>query len=72
MSADLDGDQREARIRLAARLDEADLRALHGARIRLDPVCAWSRREGRVVARLQERLGAVILSDRPWPDAPPY
>ncbi|WP_286693431.1 ATP-dependent helicase C-terminal domain-containing protein, partial [Paracoccus sp. SCN 68-21] len=71
VALDLDGDQREARIRLAARLDEGDLRALHGARIGQQAVCAWSRREGRIVARLQERLGALVLSDRPWPDAPP-
>ncbi|MCG6112028.1 MAG: ATP-dependent helicase HrpB [Paracoccus sp.] len=70
VALDLDGDQREARIRLAARLDEGDLWALHGARIGQQAVCAWSRREGRVVARLQERLGALVLSDRPWPDAP--
>ncbi|TJZ86554.1 ATP-dependent helicase HrpB [Paracoccus hibiscisoli] len=71
VALDLDGDQREARIRLAARLDEGDLRALHGDRIGQQAVCAWSRREGRIVARLQERLGALVLSERPWPDAPP-
>ncbi|WDA13870.1 ATP-dependent helicase HrpB [Paracoccus marcusii] len=70
VALDLDGDQREARIRLAARLDEGDLRALHGDRIGQQALCEWSRREGRVVARLQERLGALVLSDRPWPDAP--
>jgi len=70
VALDLDGDQREARIRLAARLDEADLRALHGDRIGQQALCEWSRREGRVVARVQERLGALVLSDRPWPDAP--
>lgn len=71
VALDLDGDQREARIRLAARLEEGELRALHGERIRLEAVCDWSRREGRVVARRQERLGALVLSDQPWPDAPP-
>ena len=70
VALDLDGDQREARIRLAARLDEGDLRALHGDRIGQQALCEWSRREGRVVARLQERLGALVLSDRPRPDAP--
>lgn len=71
VALDLDGDQREARIRVAARLDEGELRALHGDRIRQEAVCDWSRREGRVVARRQERLGALVLSDQPWPDAPP-
>ena len=27
-------------------------------------------REGRVLARRQDRLGALVLSDRPWADAP--
>jgi len=69
-AADLDGDAREARIRMAARLSEADLRALHGDRIETVEICEWSRREGRVLARVQDRLGALVLSDRAWPDAP--
>ncbi|MTE02014.1 ATP-dependent helicase HrpB [Paracoccus sp. YIM 132242] len=70
VAADLDGDAREARVRMAARLSEADLRALHGERIESVEICEWSRREGRVLARVQERLGALVLSDRVWPDAP--
>ncbi|MFC3167038.1 ATP-dependent helicase HrpB [Paracoccus fontiphilus] len=71
VAADLDGDGREARIRMAARLGEGELRALHGERIETVKLCEWSRREGRVLARVQERLGALVLSDRPWPEAPP-
>ncbi|VDS07275.1 ATP-dependent RNA helicase HrpB [Paracoccus haematequi] len=71
VAVDLDGDQREARIRMAARLDEADLRALHGGRIETVALCEWSRREGRVLARVQKRLGALVLSDRAWPEVPP-
>ena len=70
VAADLDGDGREARIRMAARLDEGALRALHGDRIEAVRLCVWSRREGRVLARVQDRLGALVLSDRPWADAP--
>ena len=70
VALDLDGDTREARIRLAASLDEADLRAIHGDRIETLRICEWSRREGRIMAREQERLGALILSDRVWTDAP--
>ena len=71
VAADLDGDGREARIRLAARLAEGDLRQLHGGRIETVQICEWSRREGRVLARMQDRLGALILSDRAWSEAPP-
>ena len=70
VAVDLDGDQREARIRMAATLDEAELRALHGDRIDPVQVCEWSRRDNRVIAREQDRLGALVLSDRIWRDAP--
>ncbi|HRO16278.1 MAG TPA: ATP-dependent helicase HrpB, partial [Paracoccus sp. (in: a-proteobacteria)] len=73
VATDLDGDAREARIRIAAALDESDLRGLYGDRIAMVEVVEWSRREGRVLARRQERLGALVLSDRaldnPAPDA---
>lgn len=71
VALDLDGDQREARIRLAARLEEAELRAIHGDRIELRQLCLWSRRDARILARRQEVLGALVLADAPWPDAPP-
>ena len=71
VATDLDGDAREARIRQAAPLSDADLREVHGARIHWHETVEWSRREGRVLARRQERLGALVLDDRPWPEAPP-
>lgn len=71
VATDLDGDPREARIRQAAPIAESALRALFADRIALVRVCDWSRRDRRVVAREQERLGALALADRPWTSAPP-
>ncbi|MCF8487203.1 MAG: ATP-dependent helicase HrpB [Rhodobacteraceae bacterium] len=71
VATDLDGDLREAQIRQAATLSEADLRALYADRIHWHQVCDWSRREGKVIARRQERFGALVLAERPWPEAPP-
>lgn len=71
VATDLDGDPREARLRQAIVLPETALRGLFADRIGWHDVCEWSRREGRVLARRQERLGALVLDDRPWPDAPP-
>jgi len=71
VATDLDGDQREARIRLAAPLSESELRRVHGKRIGWHEICKWSRRERRVVARLQERFGAITLDDRHWHNAAP-
>ncbi|SES42347.1 ATP-dependent helicase HrpB [Tranquillimonas rosea] len=66
-----DGNPREAKIRQAAPLAESALREVLSDRIAWHETCAWSRRERRVVTRQQERLGAVVLDDRHWPDAPP-
>ncbi|MBM2575084.1 ATP-dependent helicase HrpB [Jannaschia sp. Os4] len=71
VAADLDGDRREARVRRALALSEAELREVHGARIAWVDLCAWSPRDRRVQARRQERLGAIVLDDRVWRGAPP-
>ncbi|NNE51137.1 MAG: ATP-dependent helicase HrpB [Sulfitobacter sp.] len=69
VATDLDGDPREARIRQAARLNEAELRATFPDQISWHEVCTWSRREGRVLTRRQERFGALVLDDRSWAEA---
>jgi len=71
VATDLDGAGREARIRMALPLGEAELRAVLDDRIGWVETVAWSRREGRVVARRQERLGAIALDARTWRAAPP-
>ncbi|MFT4014185.1 MAG: ATP-dependent helicase HrpB [Paracoccus sp. (in: a-proteobacteria)] len=71
VATDLDGDTREARIRMAAPLAEDEVRALFGDRIELVETVEWSRRDGRILARRQERLGALVLSDRALDDPDP-
>ncbi|MHA7887112.1 ATP-dependent helicase HrpB [Roseicyclus sp.] len=70
VAVDLDGDRREARVRQAAAITEGELRALYGDRIAWVDACHWSKRHRRVEARQQERLGALVLDDRIWRDAP--
>tara|TARA_R110002072_G_scaffold58997_10_gene150064 strand:- start:457 stop:2871 length:2415 start_codon:yes stop_codon:yes gene_type:complete len=70
VATDLDGDPREARIRQAARISEAEVREAFGTQIAWHDVCTWSRREARVLTRQQERLGALVLDDRSWAQAP--
>ncbi|EIE48703.1 ATP-dependent helicase HrpB [Citreicella sp. 357] len=67
---DTDGNPREARIRQAIQIGESDLRALFADQIGWENSCAWSKRDRRVVARQQEKLGAIALDDRLWKDAP--
>ncbi len=70
VATDLDGDTREATVRQAVAISEAEVRGLYADRIGWEDVCEWSRRDGRVLSRRQERLGALVLDDRHW-DAPP-
>ncbi|GGH58872.1 DEAD/DEAH box helicase [Frigidibacter albus] len=71
VATDMDGDAREAGVRQAVEIREPALRRLFADQIAWHDHCEWSRREGRVLARRQERLGPLVLDDRPWPDAPP-
>ena len=70
VALDTDGNPREAKIRMAVQIALADIRALFADQIRWQDSCAWSKRDRRVVARSQERLGSVVLDDRIWKDVP--
>lgn len=70
VATDLDGDPREALVRQAQSLSEAELRTLYAPRIQWREICEWSRREGKVLSRRQEMLGALILTEQHW-EAPP-
>ncbi len=67
---DSDGNPREARIRQAIAIAEPEIREIFADRIGWHQHCEWSRRDRRVVARQQEKLGEIVLDDRAWPDAP--
>ncbi|WP_300580528.1 ATP-dependent helicase HrpB [Marivita sp.] len=69
VATDLDGNPREARIRQAIQINESAIRALFADQIRWVDLCEWSKRDRRVVARQQEKLGAIALDDRVWKDA---
>ncbi len=67
---DTDGNPREARIRQAIQITEAQVRDLFADQITWQDSCAWSKRERRVISRRQEVFGAIPLDDRIWKDAP--
>jgi ATP-dependent RNA helicase HrpB len=71
VATDLDGAGPDARIRQAIDISQSDLRAVLGQRIEWINSCQWSTREGRILARQREHLGALVLQDRRWKDAPP-
>lgn len=67
---DLDGDRREARIRQAIQISATEIRAAFPDQTGWQTTCTWSKQDRRVVAREQECLGACVLDDRIWKDAP--
>ncbi len=70
VAAHLDG-AREARIHLAARVQNEQLRDTHAALLTTVTHVDWDEREGCVQARRQVRLGEVVLDDEPWKEADP-
>jgi ATP-dependent helicase HrpB len=70
VATDLDGDRREARIRRRSDLAGRAARAFWPTASGGVDVCLWSGATRKVLARRQERLGALVLDDRVWRDAP--
>src|SRR5262249_14154669 len=63
--AALDGGGASARIFLAAPLTEAELRRAFADQIESTEFVGWDSREQAVLARRQNRLGALVLDDAP-------
>jgi ATP-dependent helicase HrpB len=70
VAVDLDDRDREARVRLAIPLDRQELLDTFAAEIERVDELVWDERTEAVVARRVVRLGALILEEKPLPDAP--
>jgi ATP-dependent helicase HrpB len=68
--AEVDGAQADARVFLAAPIDEATLESQFEAAITSRDAVEWDDRSAAVLARRQRRLGALVLRERPLPDPP--
>ena len=55
---------------MAAQISENEIRDLFAGQIVWVDSCVWLKRERRVVARQQERFGAITLNDRIWKSVP--
>jgi len=65
VAASLDAGATDGRIFLAAPLAGEDLRVAAGGGIAVVETVEWDEREGAVIARVEERLGALVLGSRP-------
>ncbi len=68
--ADLDGGAKESRVVLAAPIDEAVIDSLFGERIETTESVTWDAREEAVRAVRERKLGALILGQSRFEDAP--
>jgi ATP-dependent helicase HrpB len=71
VAVELDGRRPESRIFLAASVALTDLESHFGDQIVLEQDVVWDARERAVVVRERERLGAIVLAERPLRDADP-
>ena len=69
--AELDGDPRDARIFLAARMDENEVRGLFADQIVIRERVEWDESEGALRAAREQRLGAIVLERHPLQAADP-
>ena len=61
--ADLDGDRREARIRMAAPLSADDVSALFGEQVEERTSIGWDRQRDELVEKVERRLGGLVLDE---------
>jgi ATP-dependent helicase HrpB len=71
VAADLDGDRREARIRLAAPLGASEVLGGAAGSLVTAPRIEWDARSRSVVASEEDRLGALIVASRPLAEPDP-
>ncbi len=71
VAASIEAGTADGRVFLAAALDQHGLAAASAGRRETVEVVEWDDREGAVVARVEERLGALLLSTRPLDRADP-
>jgi len=64
VAAQLDAGRSEGRVRLAAEISEAEIRSLPGVGLELRERVEWDGAQQAVICREEERLGAVLLSQR--------
>lgn len=72
VAADVDGDRKNTRIRLAGAIDAADVIATLGDEVEERRTLTWDRDRGDLVERIEHRLGSMRLSEvvrRPAPGA---
>ena len=70
VAVDMDGDQKDSKIRLGIEISESEIRELFADTIVWQETCYWSTREKRVKAIRKEVLGKITLKSQTWTNPP--
>ncbi|HSF90867.1 MAG TPA: ATP-dependent helicase HrpB [Paracoccaceae bacterium] len=70
VAAEMDGDRRNASIRLAAEISREEIFALHANQIQTIETCEYDKKNRRVVAEKRAMLGALVLDQKVWTNVP--
>ena len=70
VAVDMDGDQKDSKIRLGIEISENEIRELFADTIAWQETCCWSTREKRVKAIRTEVFGKIILKSETWTNPP--
>ena len=70
VAVDMDGDQKDSKIRLGIEISENEIRELFADTIVWQETCYWSTREKRVKAIRTEVLGKILLKSQTWTNPP--
>jgi ATP-dependent RNA helicase HrpB len=72
VATELDGDPKESKIFLGAALDEAEVLELYADQVETVDDVTWDVGAEKVVAKRVQRLGAIVLSEKPVSDPEPH
>ena len=70
VACNLDGNLQEAKIRQFLPITLSEIKELFGDQIFSIQTCEWSKRQKKVLARQQKKLGQLTLEEKVWQDAP--
>ncbi len=64
VAADVDGDRKNTRLRLAAGIDAEEVAATLGDAVETRHILVWDKERGDIIERIERRLGSMRLDER--------
>lgn len=70
VACNLDGNLQEAKLRHCAPITLSEIKKLFGNQVLSVKSCEWSKRQQKILAHHQEKLGQLTLEEKVWRDPP--